>query len=116
MTPELVEDLLGYPLGQSWMYLLFLMNQGLANTYFNLNTNPTPWVCSLDLIILYPSDHPRLVFVNTSFIRENFVTWKSAKETALYAKSKGDFIDGSLAVPDLTSPDFQRWKKNMMQW
>ena len=32
-----------------------LMNQDLANTYLNLNTNLTPWVCLADLIIISTS-------------------------------------------------------------
>lgn len=49
---------------------------------------------------------------STPFTGENFAAWKSTMETALYAKGKGGFIDGSLEVPDLKSPDFQWWKKN----
>ena len=50
-SPEPVEDLFDCSLGQSWVYLMLLMNQGLTNTCLNPNTNPTPWVCLLDLII-----------------------------------------------------------------
>ncbi|XP_075491077.1 uncharacterized protein LOC142529422 [Primulina tabacum] len=59
---------------------------------------------------LHPSDHLGLVFVTTPFTGENFASWKNSMETALYAKSKGGFIDGSLQLPN--SSDFGRWKKN----
>ncbi|EEF42385.1 conserved hypothetical protein [Ricinus communis] len=60
--------------------------------------------------ILHPSDHLGLVFVTTPSTRENFASWKNSMETALYAKSKGGFIDGSLQLPKIDSSDFGRWK------
>ncbi|GMJ03310.1 hypothetical protein HRI_004000200 [Hibiscus trionum] len=33
-------------------------------------------------------------------------------ETALFAKNKGSFIDGTLNMPNTTASDLQRWKKN----
>ena len=62
--------------------------------------------------ILHPSYHPGLVFVTIPFTEENFASWKNSMETALYAKNKGGFIDGSLSLQELTSSDFNRWKKN----
>ena len=62
--------------------------------------------------VLYSSDHPGLIFVTTPFTGENFASWKNSMETALYAKSKGSFIDGSLPTPSTSSSEFPRWKKN----
>ena len=62
--------------------------------------------------ILHPSDHLGLVFVIIPFTGKNFASWKNSMETALYAKHKGRFIDGSLPLPELTSSDLNRWKKN----
>lgn len=46
--------------------------------------------------LIYPSNHLVLIFVPTPYNDDNFATWKSLMETTLYAKGKGNFIDGSL--------------------
>lgn len=56
-------------------------------------------------------DHLGLIFVSKPYNGDNFVTWKSSIETTLYAKGKGDFIDGSLPQPKNTLSNFQRWKR-----
>jgi len=68
---------------------------------------------------LYPSDHPGLLLVSTPFDGTSFGSWKRTMTIALSTKSKLYFVDGTLAKPQPSSPDFKKWMRcndTIMSW
>ncbi|KAF7830598.1 uncharacterized protein G2W53_012931 [Senna tora] len=62
-----------------------------------------------DPYCLHNSDHPGMSLVNTALDGRNYFAWSIAIRTALEAKDKVGFIDGSLPSPkDATK--FKKWK------
>lgn len=57
------------------------------------------------------SDNPGLVLVSTSLIGSNYNSWRRAMVTALRAKNKLCFVDGTLPVPDDDDPFFASWSR-----
>ncbi|KAF7839631.1 putative reverse transcriptase, RNA-dependent DNA polymerase, Gag-polypeptide of LTR copia-type [Senna tora] len=62
-----------------------------------------------DSYCLHNSDHPGMSLVNTPLDGRNYFAWSIAIRTALEAKDKVGFIDGSLPAPE-NSTEFKRWK------
>ncbi|KAK0585685.1 hypothetical protein LWI29_032394 [Acer saccharum] len=62
---------------------------------------------------LHHSDHPGAVLVKTPLSTDNYGNWNRQIKTALNAKNKTDFIDGSLEPPsELVKPtEFNCWKR-----
>ncbi|KAF8401062.1 hypothetical protein HHK36_014365 [Tetracentron sinense] len=66
---------------------------------------------SSNLFSLHHSDNPRTVLVSQHLIGDNYPTWNRAMSTALNAKNKYCFVDGSIDIPLPTSTDFSAWKR-----
>ncbi|KAF8409906.1 hypothetical protein HHK36_002425 [Tetracentron sinense] len=66
---------------------------------------------SSNLFSLHHSDNPGTVLVSQHLIGDNYPTWNRAMSTALNAKNKYCFVDGSIDVPLPTSADFSAWKR-----
>ncbi|KAL5698289.1 hypothetical protein ACHQM5_029348 [Ranunculus cassubicifolius] len=60
---------------------------------------------------LHHSDNPGMKLVSQELTGDNFSTWVLAMTTALSAKNKLCFVDGSKPMPSADSPDFQVWKR-----
>ncbi|KAF7809145.1 uncharacterized protein G2W53_035888 [Senna tora] len=58
---------------------------------------------------LHSSDHLGLSLVNTPLDGRNYFAWSIAIKTALEAKDKVGFIDGTLTAPE-DATDFKKWK------
>lgn len=59
---------------------------------------------------LNPSDSPGNVLIACRLNGENYLTWSRAMHTALKAKNKLPFIDGSLRKPAEEDPNRERWE------
>ena len=60
---------------------------------------------------LHALDHPGLLLGSTQFDGTSFGSWKRTTTIALSTKSKLYFVDGTLAKPQPSSPDFKKWMK-----
>ncbi|KAF7842470.1 UBN2_3 domain-containing protein [Senna tora] len=58
---------------------------------------------------LHNSNHPHMALVNTTLDGKNFFAWSIAMRTALEAKDKVGFIDGSVPEPEEAS-ERRKWK------
>ncbi|KAF7807808.1 uncharacterized protein G2W53_039969 [Senna tora] len=58
---------------------------------------------------LHNSDHPGMSLVNTPLDGRNYFAWSIAIKTALEAKDKVGFIDGTLPAPE-DPAEFKKWK------
>ncbi|XP_074306275.1 uncharacterized protein LOC141641515 [Silene latifolia] len=65
-----------------------------------------------DPLFLSNSDFPRMSLVNPPFNGKNLLNWSRGVVMGLGTKNKQGFIDGSTAMPELTSPRFQSWKRS----
>jgi hypothetical protein len=74
-------------------------------------TKSTSAVTNTSPYYLGPSDNPGTPLVATTLKGENHRNWARSMRTALRAKSKLGFIDGSIKKPAKTSPDFYNWEK-----
>ena len=52
---------------------------------------------------LHPSDGPRAIITSIKFDGKNYELWNRAVTTALMAKNKLGFIDGSISKPEPTA-------------
>jgi len=62
-----------------------------------------------DPLYLSSSDFPGMQLVNVKLNGSNFQKWSRAVKIALKTKTKLGFIDGSCAIPELGSPDYNQW-------
>ncbi|XP_074293721.1 uncharacterized protein LOC141620861 [Silene latifolia] len=62
-----------------------------------------------DPLFLSNSDYPSMKLVNSLFNGNNFLNWSRGVVMALGTKNKQGFLDGSTAMPGLTSSTFQKW-------
>ena len=60
---------------------------------------------------LHNLDHPGMMLVSTPLTGNNFLLWSRSIKTALGAKTKLYFIDGTLVQPTSYSPQYALWKK-----
>ncbi|XP_074377507.1 uncharacterized protein LOC141719027 [Apium graveolens] len=79
-----------------------LQNNNLQNTTINYN----------DPYFLSSGDNPRQQLGNMLLSGDNFINWSRGVKMALGAKNKLVFIDGTLPVPESTSPDYNKWIRN----
>nr|KYP36219.1 hypothetical protein KK1_042674 [Cajanus cajan] len=60
---------------------------------------------------LSSSDHPGTPLIASVLKGPNYRTWARAMKTALRAKMKLGFIDGTIKKPTIGSKDFPNWEK-----
>lgn len=60
---------------------------------------------------LHGADHPGLSLVPHPLNGGNFLPWRRSMIIALEAKNKLQFIDGTLAKPDVSSENYTVWRK-----
>ncbi|KAF7842218.1 uncharacterized protein G2W53_004516 [Senna tora] len=58
---------------------------------------------------LHNSDHPGMALVNTTLDGKNYFAWSIAMRTALEAKDKVGFVDGSVPEPE-DAAEHKKWK------
>ncbi|KAL0316466.1 UNVERIFIED_CONTAM: hypothetical protein Sradi_5524800 [Sesamum radiatum] len=58
---------------------------------------------------LHRADHPGMVLVSAPLTRKNYLNWSYAIKSALRAKMKLGFIDGTLTKPDVSDTSFEKW-------
>lgn len=104
---------------QSFSYFIMASEQSSDSDNENVekndtssnNTKPTSVVTNTSPYYLGSSDNPGTPLVATTLKGENHRNWARSMRTALRAKSKLGFIDGSIKKPTKTSPDFYNWEK-----
>ncbi|KAJ1424647.1 Zinc finger, CCHC-type superfamily [Sesbania bispinosa] len=57
------------------------------------------------------SDNPGIPLVAAALTSDNYRNWERSMKTALRAKTKLGFINGSITKPALTSTNYQKWEK-----
>ena len=62
-------------------------------------------------LYLHPSENPTLSLVSLVLESQNYHSWSKSFATALSAKNKMQFIDGSTPKPEKTDPMYQAWKR-----
>lgn len=60
---------------------------------------------------LHHSDSPGTILVSHPLNGDNYSSWSRAMSTALNAKNKLCFVDGSLEIPPPSTADHQIWKR-----
>lgn len=60
---------------------------------------------------LHHSDNPGLMLVSQPLTENNYPTWSRAMTTALSAKNKLGFIDGTVDKPGTDSVNFKSWQR-----
>lgn len=60
---------------------------------------------------LHPSDNPGQLYVGDVLTEGNYAEWASDMINALYAKNKVGFVDGSLSMPTVDSPNLHHWMR-----
>lgn len=90
------------------LLLLFNMVES-SNTKTTSDGNST--IDQSSPYILHHSDNPGTKLVSKDLDGDNYSTWSRAMRTALSAKNKVSFIDGTLPVPESSSPDHPLWRR-----
>lgn len=71
-------------------------------------------------LFLHPSDNPGAILVADLLNGENYISWSQSMRTALLAKNKLGFIDGSLKRPvdphNLTLAIWERCNGMVVSW
>jgi len=62
-------------------------------------------------LYLQPSENPVLSLVSPVLESQNYHSWSKSFATALSAKNKMQFIDGSAPEPEKADPTYQAWKR-----
>lgn len=65
---------------------------------------------SSNLYRLETSDNPSTILVTELLLIENYATWSRAMQRALRAKSKLEFVNGTLPRPSTTDSLFSSWE------
>ncbi|KAL5823137.1 hypothetical protein ACOSQ3_021087 [Xanthoceras sorbifolium] len=73
----------------------------------NITPSSSPPI-KTDPNVIHYSTSPSTVLVTPLLTRDNYVSWSRAVTMALHAKSKLDFVDGSLPIP--------KEKDNISNW
>ena len=75
------------------------------------NTKSPSAITNTSPYYLGSSDNPGTPLVAVTLKGENYRNWARSMKTALRAKTKLGFIDGSIKKPARTNPDFYSWEK-----
>nr|GMD41232.1 uncharacterized protein LOC109161700 [Ipomoea batatas] len=75
-----------------------------ANAIFDPNDPASPF-------FLHPNENPSLILVSTALDGRNYHPWARAMEMALLSKNKLGFVDGTVAMPDVSDVKFPYWKR-----
>lgn len=59
---------------------------------------------------LSQSENPGAMITMCVRIGDNYDLWPKSMLNALKAKNKKEFVDGSLAIPQASSPEAHNWK------
>lgn len=62
-------------------------------------------------IYIHASDHPSQIFVNEPLNDGNYGEWTVDMSSALYAKNKIGFVDGTIPMPGVDSPNLAYWMR-----
>lgn len=62
-----------------------------------------------DPLSLHRSDHPGMNLVTIPLTGNNYLSWGRSMKIALGATVKLGFINGKCAMPDETSPEYEKW-------
>ncbi|XP_074318052.1 uncharacterized protein LOC141654836 [Silene latifolia] len=65
-----------------------------------------------DPLFLSNSDFPSMSLVTTHFTGKNFLNWSREVLMGVGAKNKQGFLDGSTAMPSITSLKYQQWRRS----
>lgn len=60
---------------------------------------------------LHPSDQPSQMFVSELLNNGNYGEWVADMSNTLYAKNKIDFVDGTIPMPQVDSPNLAHWMR-----
>nr|KYP32815.1 hypothetical protein KK1_046403 [Cajanus cajan] len=63
-----------------------------------------------DFLYLHPSENPAIALVSPLLESNNYHSWSHSMITALSAKNKVEFIDGSAPQPPKSDPMFNAWR------
>nr|GMD70765.1 uncharacterized protein LOC109179345 [Ipomoea batatas] len=75
-----------------------------VNAVFDPNDSASPFY-------LHPSENPSLILVSRVLEGHNYHSWARAMEMSLLSKNKLGFVDGTIAVPDVSDVKFPYWKR-----
>lgn len=67
-------------------------------------------------LYLYPSENPATPLVSPLLDANNYHSWSRSMLTALSAKNKVEFVDGSAPQPSSSNPLFSAWRRATIWW
>lgn len=65
-----------------------------------------------DPYYLSNANHSGMQLGNHILSGSNYLNWCSTVKMALIARNKLQFVDGTLPMPSVSSPDYQKWIRN----
>ncbi|XP_074347654.1 uncharacterized protein LOC141686522 [Apium graveolens] len=69
---------------------------------------------SSSVYYIHPSDASSTQLVSVKFDGNGFNNWKRSMLLVLSAKNKIGFVDGTIEIPDKTSPEYKFWAREIL--